>query len=142
MELVSWADPDILQVLRLPAVAGDANGPLPADGIVLTQRMARKFFGRDNPVGEVLDIDRQHPMVVTAVLRDLPSNTHLNTEIIASGKAAFTGLARIDAVVGPDAGIRTNVYTYLRLTRPEAIAGVEQGLADFAERICASSIRA
>jgi len=49
------------------------------------RQMARKYFGRDNPIGETIEINRQHSMQVTAVLMDLPSNTHLETRIFASG---------------------------------------------------------
>jgi len=89
-EKLYWADPDIFDVLPLPASAGDLRSALrEPDAIVLTRRLARKYFGRDAPLGEVLQIDGQHPMRVTAILEDLPSNTHLDTQIIASGRASF-----------------------------------------------------
>jgi len=39
-------------------------------------------------------------MQVTAVLMDLPSNTHLETRIFASGRAAYSRLAVLDAMPG------------------------------------------
>src|SRR5580693_5877874 len=83
-----WSDPEIFDVLPLPAVAGDLRTALQTpDGLVLTKRMARKYFGTDTPLGQTIEIDREHTMRVTAVLEDLPSNTHLNAEIFASAGA-------------------------------------------------------
>lgn len=117
-EKVYWADASTFDVLPLPAIAGDTavalNRP---DGIVITRRVARKYFGRDDPIGETLEIDRKHLMEVTAVLEDLPGNTHLDTEIFASGLAQFSRLIELDAI--PAANQYPAVYTYVRL-RPNA----------------------
>jgi putative ABC transport system permease protein len=83
-----FADPEVFEVLPLPAAAGDLRTALQRpDGLVLTRRMARKYFGTDLPLGQTIEIDRQYTMRVTAVLEDLPSNTHLNAEIFASARA-------------------------------------------------------
>ena len=64
-----WADPDFFKIMRLPALAGDPATALEApDGLVLTRAMARKYFGRDAPLGETLLVDG-HPLRVTAVLK-------------------------------------------------------------------------
>jgi len=97
-EQLYWADPDFFSVIPLPAIAGDVTSALlEPDGIVITRKMARKYFGHDNPLGETLEIDRQHSMRVTAVLEDLPSNTHLQADFIASARAPFSALAKFDA---------------------------------------------
>ena len=71
----------------MPAVAGDPATALESpDAVVLTRSVARKFFGRDAPLGGVLLIDGQ-PARVTAVIEDLPSNSHLGFEVFASSKA-------------------------------------------------------
>src|SRR6185312_6672974 len=89
-ETFYWADPEFFKVIPLPAIAGDPTAALARpDGMVITRRIAQKYFGRDNPIGETMTLNRLHPMRVMAVLDDLPSNTHLNTEIILSNNAAF-----------------------------------------------------
>src|SRR5262245_28971145 len=78
-----WADPNIFDVLRLPTIAGNLPTALQSpDGVVMTRRIARKYFGRDDPIGKTVSFDRQHPMTVTAVLEDVPSNTHLRFDIV------------------------------------------------------------
>jgi putative ABC transport system permease protein len=118
IETVYWADPNFFSIFQLPVVAGDLSTALQLPtGIVITRSMAEKYFGRADPIGEILDLDRNIPMQVTAVIEDLPSNTHLKTQIIAAGGATKSPLTRFDAAPPSSAegSINTIVYTYLRL---------------------------
>src|SRR6202051_4595003 len=115
-EDIAWADPDIFEVLPLQVFAGNLRTALQRpDAIVLTRQMARKYFGRDNPIGETREINRQHSMQVTAVLMDLPSNTHLEVRIFASGRAAYSRLSVLDTMPGPAVQKPWNTLTYIRL---------------------------
>src|SRR5699024_2596997 len=51
---------------------------------------------------------RQHTLTVTAVIEDLPSNTHLNFDILASAQAPFSDLAALTKRP-------SDVFTYVRL---------------------------
>jgi putative ABC transport system permease protein len=128
-----WADPNIFSVLPLSVVAGDLTAALERpDGIVLTRRMARKYFGRDNPIGETIELDRQHSMTVTAVLADLPSDTHLNFDFLASGKAAFSDLTRLDGLPPLRGGMQA--FTYVRLKPGADIAQLRNAMPAFLDR--------
>ncbi len=116
VEQMLWADPDIFTILPLPTVAGDLKTALARpDSVVLTRTLARKYFGIDNPVGQTLLIDRRFPMRVSAVIEDLPSNTHLRMTMVASGKAPFSDLARIDNMPSQGRVKPWSAYTYFRL---------------------------
>ena len=120
-----WADPNIFDVLPLPAYAGNLKSALDRpDGLVLTRRMARRFFGTDNPIGETLEIERNRIMTVTAVLQDLPSNTHLNTEFFASAKA----------VGGPQGVLASRVYVYLKLKPGITLGQMRLAIAGMIDR--------
>jgi putative ABC transport system permease protein len=119
-EVVYWADPNAFEVLPLPTLFGDATTALQRpDGIAISLSTARKYFGRDNPVGETLFVDGSHVMTVRAVLADPPLNaTHLQSGIFASGLAAFSRLALIDKLpenLPRSPVLRIDVETYLRL---------------------------
>ncbi|HEX5008531.1 MAG TPA: FtsX-like permease family protein [Hyphomonadaceae bacterium] len=110
----SWADPEIFEVLQLPAEEGDLRTALSEPGtVVMTRAAAAKYFGRENVIGETLTLagpnNSKIPLKVTAILRDLPSNTNLVTQIFASGKTAQTPLAVMDS----RPPIRTGVSTYI-----------------------------
>lgn len=80
IESVFWGDPNMFDLLQLPFIAGDPKTAL-ADpqGVVLTRGMARKYFGRDDPLGETLEFSRTFEMKVTGVVEDFPSNTHFKS---------------------------------------------------------------
>jgi putative ABC transport system permease protein len=128
---VFWADPGFFRVLPLPVVAGDLARAMEApDAVVLTRAMARKYFGKDAPIGETLQIDRQ-PMRVAAVIGDLPSNTHLTADFIASSRAPQSPISRFEYMNGPLTNV---VLTYVRLKPGASAEGVRAGLPDFVTR--------
>jgi putative ABC transport system permease protein len=134
-EDIAWADPDLFDVLPLQVFAGDLRTALQRpDAIVLTRQMARKYFGRDNPIGETLEIDRQHSMRVTAVLMDLPSNTHLDARIFASGRAAYSRLSVLDAMPGAAIKKPWDSLTYIRLSPAASTDELTGALPDFIDR--------
>ncbi len=132
---IAWADQNIFEVLPFRVFAGDLRTALQRpDAIVLTRQMARKYFGRDNPIGEMLEINREHSMQVTAVLMDLPSNTHLDARIFASGHAAYSRLAVLDAMPGPAVQKPWNTLTYIRLSPSAPIDELARALPGFIDR--------
>ena len=108
-ETVYSGDPNIFHLLRLPVLHGDLNTALARpDGIVLPQTVARKYFGRDDVVGQVIEINREHAMTVTAVIADLPMNSsNLTSGIFISGKASFSSLANDD--LNPPMGAKSEI---------------------------------
>jgi putative ABC transport system permease protein len=117
-----WADPNFFQVMPLPVLAGDLATALnPSDGVVLTRAMARKYFGKDRPLGGILQIEGQ-PFRVTAILEDLPSNTHLTAQIIASARAPSGPIARFEPINGP---LSNTLATYVRLRPGVSPASLE-----------------
>lgn len=114
-DFVYWADRNVFEILRLPAVAGElATALSESNAVVLSKPMAQKYFGTDSPLGQTLLMDRQYPMRVTGVF-DLPPNTHLDAEIIASGAAPQSELRRLDEMP-TDLSKPLVAFTYVRLT--------------------------
>jgi putative ABC transport system permease protein len=135
LELIDWVDPSFLSVIGLPVIAGDAATALDApDSVVLTRGMARKYFGTDTPIGATLEFSRIHPMRVTAVIEDLPSNTHLNTEILASGRAPFSNIAVEDATAQKPGALNFDGWTYVRLKPGIDPHAIDSRFADFVQR--------
>lgn len=128
-----WADPDFFRVLPMPVLAGDLRTALAApDGLVVTQAMARKYFGNDAPIGRTLLVEG-HPMRVTVVLRNPPGNSHLNGDFYASSLAAFSTTKRLEAMNGVGS-FSHNTLTYLRLKPSTSPEHVRSGLQGFVDR--------
>ena len=122
---IYWADPNLFEVLRLPLIEGDlATALRRSDGIVMTRTEALRHFGREDAVGEALEVAGA-PMVLRAVLADFPANsTDLESGIFASGLAARSPLASEAAAKTDQFSI--GVRTYLKLrpeTSPEHVEG-------------------
>ena len=155
-EAMFWADPDFFRVMPLPVLAGDPNAALAApDGLVLTRSAARKYFGQDAPIGQVLMVNpglelpplrpgapaslqvtfqrltTYHPMRVMAVLKDLPSNTHLHAQVFGAGRAPFSLLALDDGSPSP---FQISELTYVRFRPGVSADAIRTRLPNFALR--------
>ena len=137
----AWVDPEFFQVFPLPAAAGDPATALDQpDSVVMTEKMARKYFGRADVVGDTLTIiqgTERRPHKVTAVLKDLPANTSLVTEVYATGKSAYSPLTRIDAAPPQ----RTNYagQTFVRV-KPEVTPEQLQAALDITAKPSAQAL--
>src|SRR5712671_790190 len=139
-ETVYWADPNAFDLLPLPAFAGDLQKALQRpDGIVLTRRVAEKYFGRDDPIGQSILLDDTHAMTVTGVLDDLPVNgTMLETGLFASGLAGNSGLSKCDRDA-PEIASRGAVLlcgrTYVRLGPEATVDRLQRAIDGFLPRV-------
>src|SRR5690242_17298787 len=66
-DALAYVDPDFFQVFTLPFLEGDAKTALlQPNTIVITRAIARKYFGKEDPVGKVLSFkDRGTTFKVT-----------------------------------------------------------------------------
>lgn len=79
------AESDIFDVLDLRLIAGKAEESLTRAGtVVLTEHLATQLFGHSDVVGKYIYQNEQHPIEITAVIEDLPQNTHLNFSMLLS----------------------------------------------------------
>jgi putative ABC transport system permease protein len=129
-EFIFSADPNIFDLLRLPVLYGHLENALVApDSIVIPRRIAEKYFGRDDVVGETLELDRQHPLKITAVIADLPANaTNLRTGIFMSGRASYSGLGRADRRPGNarTGDFSQDALTLVRLAPGASVTAIER----------------
>ena len=81
------ADTTVFDVFQVPLLTGNPRTALTGnDKIVLSESIARKYFGDENPMGKILDSEGTFHLEVTGIMPDLPSNTHLGFDILASFK--------------------------------------------------------
>lgn len=110
---VYWADPSVFRIFTYHILHGDAAGPLTAPfEVVLTESMARKYFGRANAVDELIEIDK-NTYRVKAIIADPPPNTHLKFSFLLSRLSLKTLMPWYP----DDKWTNNNEYTYV-LTAP------------------------
>ena len=94
-------DPSFLEIFSFPFVRGDVKTSFEdPDFIILTEETAKKYFGDEDPIGKVMRYEwwsRWLEFHVTGVIKNVPSNSHLQFEalipfrfVTASGMAIDT----------------------------------------------------
>jgi len=79
-----YADQELFDIFTIPFIKGTARESLiRPNTIVISQRMAYKYFGNSNPLGETLEINKKE-YEITGIVKDSPENTHLKYDLIAS----------------------------------------------------------
>ncbi len=83
-----YTEQSFLNMFTLNIIHGDRNTLLNApDKIILSETLAKKYFGRDNAVGKqisVLEGGYKYSYLVTGVFKDYPTNSHLSFDYLIS----------------------------------------------------------
>ena len=127
-----FTDPAIFKVFDLEMALGDPETALQNPrGMVITEAMAQKYFGAENPLGRVLTFtfEGSQEFEITGVVKALPSHSHFHFDFLAT-------LASQQAFVeSMSADWEFNfIPTYLLLSDKSAAAAVENRFGGFVAR--------
>ncbi|MBD0260540.1 MAG: ABC transporter permease, partial [Cytophagales bacterium] len=90
------ADSTIFDVFSLPLALGNPREALSGpNSLVISESLARKYFGNENPLNKELTLGGSTKMRITGVLKELPSYSHL--KISALGSLRFLKNLGVDA---------------------------------------------
>ena len=82
---IFYADDAVFDVFTFPMVKGDPRTALQAPGsLVITESIAAKYFGHEDPLGKVLRLNNQEDRTVTGVIADVPRNSHFTFNMLLS----------------------------------------------------------
>ena len=103
-------EPSFLKMFTFTVIQGDPNTALNSPlSIVLTKQIAEKYFGDENPIGKVLKVNNRTNFTVTAVLENIPHNSHISFDILIP--YMLVALLRGQA----DNWGANNLFTYVQL---------------------------
>ena len=86
-EMGVFADPDFLKMFSFELIKGDTSKILKdPSSIVITKKMAQKFFGDDDPVGRTIKVNNDKEYTITGLLKDPPLNSTIKFSWLASFK--------------------------------------------------------
>ncbi len=78
-----FADSSFFDVFTFPLQQGDPSRLLrQADEIILTQKLAQKYFGQEKALGKTILLDGKHLFRVAGILKDVPANSHLQFDYL------------------------------------------------------------
>jgi len=134
---INFAEPSIFKIFTFPFIAGNPQTALKEPfTVVLTQSMAKKYFGDDNALGKPLLLDGKRPVTVTGVVADVPLNAHFNFDMLVS-EATMEKLKIID----PNEWGNFSNYTYLLLPKGYDASQLQAKLPGFLRNHISEDLR-
>jgi ABC-type antimicrobial peptide transport system permease subunit len=132
---IAFTEASFFEIFHFPLLKGKPGAVLKEPNTaILTERMARKFFGDKDPIGEVFWFQNRFPFTITGVLRDLPANTDIRSEIFVS----YPSLQAFDPWLADDTGgwggIRDGMKCYVVLKPGVPTTQVEGVLSAYVKK--------
>jgi len=134
------ADSAFFDVFDFPLLEGNAKTALSkTQTIVLTESLAKKYFGEEPAIGKYLKFQGNTDLLVTAVMKDVPLNTHFQFDALISFRT-------LDQLYVPAPPQRWHwhwnpCWTYILLKDPAAAPTLQAALPAFVQKYFPDFIR-
>ena len=121
-----YAEPSLFKVFNFNLVTGDKNTVLTnPNTAVLTETIASKIFGNENPLGKTFKVDNNTDVEVVGIMKDVPATSHLAMDIVISllptaGDSNYANYLNSWNII--------SMTTYIKLDKPESEIPVESKL--------------
>lgn len=128
-EPITYADEAVFNIFSFPLVDGNLNTALQdPNSIAISERMAKKYFGNEDPINKILKIGSTGKLnsTVKAIFKDLPQNAHLQFDCLVS-------FATLNKLGSPTTLWRQmpNNYTYIQLNNQSDVKRLAAKFEDF-----------
>ena len=127
-ENIAFVDSTFFEIFDLPAIAGNPHTALfEPSTVVLTESTAKKYFGTTDALGKVIETnDPKNPAFrITAVIKDIPLNTHFHFNMLFSMKNVDYNWGAITS---------HNFHTYIRLKEGTNYKAFEKNFDQYIDR--------
>ncbi|NBB19901.1 FtsX-like permease family protein [Runella sp. CRIBMP] len=131
--VIAFIEPEYFQLFDYQWKAGNEKAALKnPNTVVLTERIAKKYFGDVDPMGKSIKIENKMDFVVTGIVKDPPATTSLPFEVLLS----FASLKQYGANGDWDSWGSTysGAQIYLALPEKVAAAQMQQRLVPFVNK--------
>ena len=126
-----FADSTFFEIFKHKFIQGDPATALDEiNAVVITKSMAVKYFGDEDPMGEILKFEEVAPLKVSGVIEDVPTQSHYIFDFIgsmSSVKAAYGGRL-------PQTWVWNPCWTYMLLAKGATPDMLEKEFAGFVEK--------
>ncbi len=129
-------DDNFFNFFSFPLIKGNPQSVLQnPNSVVLTETTAKKYFGSiDAAMGQTVELDKQLPLQVTGIAKDVPSNSHLDFDLIVP-------LENYKNSGNMTTWINNGMYTYVMLDQQATERQIESQLPAFMEKYMGGVMR-
>ena len=135
--MVYYVDPAVFKVFSFPFEKGvAATAFTQLNDAVITHSTAEKYFGNEDPIGKTFHYNEED-YIVTAVLKDVPANSHLQFHILLNYEKYIQ-------ITNGDANTSwgwSDFYTYLLLKPGTDANALQAKMPAFANRYMGASMK-
>ncbi len=128
---VCHADSTFFRIFDLPVIAGDVKNALnEPNTVVITEKIAKKYFGSaENAMGKAIETNDNNKTLykVTAVIKDVPGNSHFNFDFYFSMKNVNYQWGQF---------LSHNFHTYLLLKKGTDYKEFEKKFTEYVDKYC------
>ncbi len=131
-----FADESIFEVMDYEFTKGNPLTALKGtNSVVITQATAEKYFGKADPMGEILLYENTSELIVTGVIKNVKSNSHFTFDFMASMDFILNSW---DNLWGPDGRhskwFWTGAWTYALLNDKESVNSLQHKFPGFIDK--------
>ncbi len=129
-----YVDSNFFDVFTVKFIKGDKKALMLPKTMVITNRMARKYFGNEDAIGKTLRLINSDSIVfqVTAVVEEFPSSSHFHFDFLVSTST--------DKYYRNTFWLNNNIYTYLIIKQGASATQLESKFPEMVKKYCAPSI--
>jgi putative ABC transport system permease protein len=124
---VYHGDPESLTLLTFPLTMGNPETALrDPNSIVLSERIAKKYFGNEDPLGKFITLNNEYAMTVTGIMKEIPGNSTFRFDML-------TPLEFLARVWGEnlDSLTNENYFVFVRLQPNVSVAALNEKIRTF-----------
>ncbi len=132
---VYLVDSNFFTFFSFPLIKGDpATALSDPNSVVMTETTARKYFGSEDPMGKIIEVNNERKLRVTGIAKDIPVNSHLNFDLVMS-------LAFVYNAPWFKVWINNNHFVYVLLDASANRASIERRFPAFMEKYMAPTMK-
>ncbi len=130
------ADSTLFDLFTHKVLLGDKKDALTKPNtMIVTEKIAHKYFGNENPIGKFLSVSGSVNYMITAVIENLPANSHLKFDGLASAStiAVQQGADNFNSME-PGRFWNIGVFTYLLLNENSSMQSIHEKFQPFYDK--------
>ena len=129
-----YADSSFFTIFSFPLIKGNPATVLDApEKLVITQSMAKKYFGNDDPIGKTVKVGGTKDFVVTGIAADAPENSQIQFDFVGSFKTLNASKE--------EKWSEANYITYLLLNNKEQLRSLQTKVWAYSKEVAKNEMK-